>query len=96
MGMEREEQATFCKRIREVRVECFGDEGVERLADLLGIPVRTWLNYEDGVSMPATVLLRFLRVTEAGTESLLGIGDVRDSESGDRESWFDAWTPGRN
>ena len=96
MSREREEQATFCQRIREVRVECFGDESVKRLADLLGIPARTWLNYEDGVAMPAPVLLRFLRVTGTSPESLLGSRDGRDSVCDARESWFDAWTPGRN
>ena len=85
----------FVRRIREVRVEQFGEVGVERLAELLGIRPRTWLNYEAGVTMPATVLLRFLRVTGVVPDSLTERG-VRTDADGDRPSWFDEWTPGRN
>ena len=39
----------LARRLREVRVDRFGEEGVDVLAGLLGIPPRTWLNYEAGI-----------------------------------------------
>ena len=39
--------------------------------DALGLPARTWLNYEGGVTMPATVLLSFLDLTGADPHWLL-------------------------
>ena len=53
----------FPDRIAEVRRELFGDEGIPAIADALHLPHRTWMNYEQGVVMPATVLLRFLDLT---------------------------------
>ena len=52
-------------RIREVRRELYGDSGESILADDLGLPSRTWRNYESGVILPATVLLRFIAATGA-------------------------------
>jgi hypothetical protein len=49
----------------------FGREGVPHLADALGLPCRTWLNYEAGVIMPATVILRFVELTGANPSRLL-------------------------
>lgn len=58
-------------RVRQIRRERFGDDGVARLSNLLRIPPRTWTNYEHGVAIPATVLLRFLEVTRTEPEWLL-------------------------
>lgn len=58
-------------RIREVRCELYGDSGVPTLADDLGLPSRTWRNYESGVILPATVLLRFIAATGADPRWLL-------------------------
>lgn len=52
-------------RIHQVRVRCFGEQGVSHLTDLLGIPPQTWLNYEGGVSIPGEILLGFLLATNA-------------------------------
>jgi hypothetical protein len=52
-------------RIREVRCELYGDSGESTLADDLGLPGRTWRNYESGVTLPSTVLLRFIAATGA-------------------------------
>jgi hypothetical protein len=51
-------------RIRLVRQERFGND-VASLAAALGIPERTWLNYEDGVIMPADTMLGFLEICHA-------------------------------
>jgi hypothetical protein len=62
-------------RIREVREGRFGEE-VGSLADQLGIPARTWRNYEMGVTIPAEVLLAFIEATRVRPYWLLtGDGD---------------------
>lgn len=64
------------QRIHEIRTELYGDLGVEALAKALGIPSRTWLNYERGVNMPGGVMLGFLDVTGTSPHWLLtGEGD---------------------
>ena len=50
-------------RLREVRQERFGEHGGPELARRLGLPARTWYNYETGVTVPAEVLLCFLEQT---------------------------------
>ena len=50
-------------RLREVRQERFGEHGGPELARRLGLPARTWYNYETGVTVPAEVLLGFLEQT---------------------------------
>ena len=56
------------ERILEIRTELHGERGGSEMARKLGLPVRTWYNYECGVTMPAEVLLRFMEVT--GVESM--------------------------
>jgi hypothetical protein len=56
-------QATLAQRLREVREELFGEEGVPLLAEALHLPARTWRNYEEGVNIPARVLLRFADIS---------------------------------
>ena len=41
----------------------FGEHGGPLVAHRLGIPGRTWYNYETGVTVPAEVLLHFLELT---------------------------------
>jgi hypothetical protein len=53
-------------RLREVREEKFGPAGAPVLADALGLPARTWLNYEQGVTIPGEVVLRVIAL--AGVE----------------------------
>jgi hypothetical protein len=65
------QKAGFVRRIREVRVALYGEFGVARLAELLGVPCQTWDNYEAGVAMPALVALRFLEATRLSPEWLL-------------------------
>ncbi len=51
-------------RIRAIRQEHYGQD-VAALAAALSIPERTWLNYEDGVVMPAEIMLGFLELCGA-------------------------------
>src|SRR5262245_10327274 len=51
------------ERLHEIRVELFGDRGGSEMARRLNLPVRTWYNYEAGVTVPAEVLLRFVELT---------------------------------
>ena len=50
-------------RLRSIREELYGEDGAGEMAGLLGLPVRTWLNYEDGITIPGDVLLRYMRAT---------------------------------
>jgi transcriptional regulator with XRE-family HTH domain len=58
-------KAAIAGRMRLIRSEIFGEHGGPELADRLGLPFRTWLNYESGVTIPGEVLLRFLEITGA-------------------------------
>lgn len=54
------------RRLRLIREEVFGAEGLAELAALLGIPTPTWQSYEEmGELAPAQVLLRFIELTGA-------------------------------
>jgi hypothetical protein len=50
-------------RLRHIRIELFGEDGDQEIADQIGIPSRTWSNYEAGVTIPGEVLLQFLEIT---------------------------------
>jgi hypothetical protein len=54
-----------------IRVEIFGENGVTEVAERLGLPIRTWLNYEGGVAIPGEVMLGFLMLTGAEPSWLL-------------------------
>ena len=41
------------------------------LAEATGLPERTWRNYESGVTIPATAILRFITLTGANPHWLL-------------------------
>jgi hypothetical protein len=63
-------------RVREVRRQLYGESGAPMLAGALGLPTRTWLNYEAGVVMPGPVILRFIKLTRTEPQWLLtGQGD---------------------
>ena len=61
----------LARRLREVRRDLFGEQGGEMLAESLQLPMRTWRNYEAGVSVPASLLLRFVEVTGVSPHWLL-------------------------
>jgi hypothetical protein len=69
--MLRQSTLTLASRVREIRLERFGEHGGPMLAAALGLPFRTWWNYEAGVTIPAEVILRFIEVTGANPRWLL-------------------------
>jgi hypothetical protein len=64
-------KSLIAKRLSEVREERFGVHGVAVLAGALGLPPRTWMHYESGVTIPGEVLLRFIETTGADPHWLL-------------------------
>lgn len=65
-------QATaLAHRLHEIRIEMYGDDGGPSLAETLGVPARTWANYESGVTIPGLVLLRFIVATDVEPRWLL-------------------------
>jgi hypothetical protein len=79
------ENTLLFRRIREIRMEMFGEHGGPRLAERLGIPAKTWLNYESGVTIPAPVVLRFLAITKANPNWLLTGEGPRYQDSDENE-----------
>ena len=76
MDTHRSRHLELARRVREIRRELYGETGIPMLAEDLGLPARTWWQYESGVVIPATVLLRFIAVTGADPGWLLdGRGD---------------------
>lgn len=51
------------ERLRDIRIELHGERGGSEMARRLGLPIRTWYNYESGVTVPAEVMLRFVELT---------------------------------
>jgi hypothetical protein len=77
-------------RLSEVRHERYGPAGAPLLAITLGLPLRTWLNYEAGVTIPGEVLLRFIETARVDAHWLL-TGDgpkyrSDDAQASDRRS----------
>ena len=70
-------------RVREIRLDLHGEHGSPVLAEELGLPVRTWLNYEAGVTIPAPVILRFIHATDVSPGWLL-TGEGPRFEADDR------------
>ena len=58
-------------RIKIVRVDLFGDHGGPILAEQLKIPFRVWVEYEQGLTIPAMTILRFMELTNADPHWLL-------------------------
>lgn len=70
------DRSAFCSRIIRLRCSLYGEHGSAALANKLGIPKRSWGNFEHGVTMPDSVLLRFITLTRANPEWLLtGVGN---------------------
>lgn len=59
------------RRVREIRMELYGEHGGPLLAEALHMPFRTWMGYEMGESMPAHSILRFIEVTKTNPHWLL-------------------------
>jgi hypothetical protein len=71
-------------RLREIRQEMFGENGGPILAEQLGLPIRTWVGFETGRTIPALAILRFIELTHVNPHWLLtGLGDkyIRGGEA---------------
>ena len=53
----------LAERLSSLRAELYGDRGGPELARQLNLPVRTWYNYESGVTVPAEVILKIIELT---------------------------------
>jgi transcriptional regulator with XRE-family HTH domain len=82
----------LAERIKQLRIRRFGERGGPELARRLGLPVRTWYNYENGVTIPAEILLDFLNETGYSFKDLTSGGyfvqfrretEIHNIESGD-------------
>jgi hypothetical protein len=71
MATIRDLNQSLADRLRQIRVELYGENGVPILAEVLGIPDRTWSNYESGVTLPAHIVLVFIQQTAANPQWLL-------------------------
>jgi hypothetical protein len=66
----------LAQRVRQVRIDLYGENGGPLLAEALAIPFRTLHNYERGCTIPAQTMLRFIEVTGADPHWLLtGCGE---------------------
>jgi phage repressor protein C with HTH and peptisase S24 domain len=75
----------LAERLAALRLELFGDRGGPEMARRLGIPVRTWYNYEGGVTVPAEVVLKIIELTAVEASWLLhGEGPKFRHSSGER------------
>ncbi len=59
-------------RLRQVRIARYGEFGESALAEALGVPARTWHNYEAGIGVPGEIVLAFLVLTDVEPRWLLG------------------------
>jgi hypothetical protein len=77
---------TLSRRLREIRLERFGEHGIPTLADAMRIPNRTWENYEAGLQIPGAAVLQFIMITGAEPHWLLtGEGErYRNQPEGSR------------
>ena len=69
--MRSSSQVALAGRIRDVWRESYGESGGPALAEELGLIADTWANYESGVVVPASVILRFIAATGANPHWLL-------------------------
>jgi hypothetical protein len=79
-------------RLREVRIELFGgdDTNLASLAAALDLPAATWRNFENGVVMPAEIVLKFIELTRVTPHWLL-TGEGKRYSDWDLGSRFLGW-----
>lgn len=77
------QQADLAHRVREVREDLYGEHGAQFLADALGLPLRTWANYEQGVIIPAEFILKLIDMTRVSPQWLLTGRGPKYPERGD-------------
>lgn len=76
-------KATLAARLRQLRMERYGRHGAPELAGALGLPTRTWLNYERGVTVPAEVVLKLIELTSVEPRWLLSEVATQDADLDD-------------
>lgn len=50
-------------RVREIRRDKYGEDGIATLSQAMSIPAATWENFENGVMIPARIILKFIELT---------------------------------
>ena len=76
----------LAKRLCDIREDLYG-EHAQFMADALGVPLRTWLNYESGVTVPAYVVLQLIVLARVNAHWLLtGKGEKHDQNGEQREA----------
>jgi hypothetical protein len=61
----------IARRMATLRSEMFGERGRAAMARRLGLPLRTWYNYEEGTAIPAEVVLSVIELTSVEPAWLL-------------------------
>jgi transcriptional regulator with XRE-family HTH domain len=95
------DRVILAERLRAIREDLYGEQGGQFLADDLGIPLRTWLNYECGVAMPAHDVLQLIVLVGINPNWLLtGQGEKYDrsrryDQAGNGVSELGPWRQGR-
>jgi len=70
-------------RLGEIRRDLSGEDGLEEFARGLGLPARTWQNYELGVAVPGDTILKFIVTHGVDPRWLLsGEGEKYDRRDG--------------
>ena len=69
--VEKMDRLELAARMREVRSDLYGEFGAPLLANALGIPARTWVNYESGMTVPGTIVLALIAMTGVNPSWLL-------------------------
>jgi hypothetical protein len=59
------------RRVREIRVALYGENGGPLLAEALRVPYPTLRDYENGCTIPGESILRFIELTGAHPHWLL-------------------------
>ena len=67
----KKENEQLSLQVRQIRRESYGEDDSLALPQALGIPARTWLNYEAGVTIPTHVILQFIEITGVATHWLM-------------------------
>ena len=71
-----EHSTVLASRVREIRLEKFGEHGAVNLSGQCTSPPRTWEHFENGVMIPASILLQFIEITGVEPHWLMtGTGD---------------------
>ncbi len=62
---------TLGERLLEIREDLYGEHGAQFIAEALGIPLKTWLNYGAGVVVPAHIVLQLIASVGVNPHCLL-------------------------